>query len=98
IHQRRADCSTFSTTTWRTDMTIAIEDISMTGQLDRAASAAVRGGVAYLPAPAPWEGFLPPFPSFPAGFPFAPYSPIAAYSPIVQPEPRLIDSQNPLLQ
>jgi hypothetical protein len=75
-------------------VTIAIEDISMTEQLDREALTAVRGGVGYLPTPSPWEVCLPEFPSFPSGFPFT------GCSPVAEPEPklRLVDPENPLLQ
>jgi hypothetical protein len=54
-------------------MTIAIEDISMTEELDRKAQTAVRGGNLVLTCPSPSEDWLPsmpPFPSFPSGFPF----------------------------
>ncbi len=79
-------------------MTIAIEDISTTEQLDCDARTGVRGGVATMPAtisgPAPWEAYLPPFPSFPSGFPFN------GFSPVIQPEPKitLLDPQNPTAQ
>jgi hypothetical protein len=51
-------------------MTIAIEDISMTEELDRTALTAVRGGNLVLVRPVPWEDSLPQFPAFPSGFPF----------------------------
>lgn len=75
-------------------MTIAIEDISMLEHLDREALTAVRGAVGYLPAPTPWENYLPQFPSFPIGFPFT------GWHPVANPEPklRLVDPENPLLQ
>jgi hypothetical protein len=83
----------------RTDMTIAIEDISTTEQLARGARTAVRGGIAYtLPAtisgPAPWGACLPQFPSFPSGFPFN------GWNPVVQPEPKFmpVDAQNQTAQ
>jgi hypothetical protein len=41
-------------------MTIAIEDISMTEELDRKALTAVRGGDLAHPVTMPWEGSLPP--------------------------------------
>jgi hypothetical protein len=49
-------------------MTIAIEDISMTEELDRKALTAVRGGDLAHPVTMPWEGSLPP--SLPIAFPF----------------------------
>jgi hypothetical protein len=79
-------------------MTIAIEDISTTEQLDREALTAVRGGYATMPATistsSPWDGWVPQFPSFPSGFPFD------GSNPVLHPEPtpQLLDPQNPLLQ
>jgi len=49
-------------------MTIAIEDISMTEELDRKALTAVRGGDLARPVTMPWEGSLPG--SLPVAFPF----------------------------
>jgi len=49
-------------------MTIAIEDISMTEELDRKALTAVRGGDLAHPVTMPWEGSLPG--SLPVAFPF----------------------------
>jgi hypothetical protein len=85
-------------------MTIAIDDISTTEQLDREALKAVRGGilnvVAPSPAPSPWTGSTPQMPSFPNCFPFnggSPFPPAA--QPTTQPAHiNLIDPQNPLLQ
>jgi hypothetical protein len=53
-------------------MTIAIENISKTGELDRKALTAVRGGnLTLVPIPpAPWEDYLPRHSLFPSGFPF----------------------------
>jgi hypothetical protein len=51
-------------------MTIVIEDISQTEQLDREALMATRGGIATITAPSPWEACMPQFPAFPSGFPF----------------------------
>jgi hypothetical protein len=54
----------------RTDMTIAIEDISRTEQLDREELSCVRGGIALIPVDSPpGDGSMPPFPTFPSGFP-----------------------------
>jgi hypothetical protein len=49
-------------------MTIALEDISMTEELDRKALTAVRGGDLAHPVTMPGEGYLPP--SLPIAFPF----------------------------
>ena len=51
-------------------MTIAIDDISISEELDRAALTAVRGGNLVLACPPPGEDWLPEFPAFPCGFPF----------------------------
>jgi hypothetical protein len=48
-------------------MTIAIEDISMTEELDHKALTAVRGGDLAHPVTLPWEGSLPR--SLPIAFP-----------------------------
>ena len=58
-------------------MTIAIEDISRTEQLDREELSAVRGGIALIPVDSPpGDGSMPPFPAFPSGFPFNGSSPL----------------------
>jgi hypothetical protein len=59
-------------------MTIAIEDISMTEELDRKALTAVRGGDLAHPVTMPWEGSLPP--SLPIAFPFRPVCPLLKIS------------------
>ncbi len=58
-------------------MTIAIEDISRTEQLDREELSSVRGGIALIPVDSPpGDGSMPPFPAFPSGFPFNGSSPL----------------------
>jgi hypothetical protein len=61
-------------------MTIAIDDIPATEQLDREALTTIRGGVAQLSLPAsipsPWDDGLPEFPAFPNCFPFNGSSPL----------------------
>ena len=56
---------------------IAIEDISMTEELDRKALTAARGGVAII-SRSPWEDSFPRLPGFPTGFPFAFFPDLAA--------------------
>jgi hypothetical protein len=75
-------------------MTIAIDDISTTEQLDREALTRVRGGVAQIATPSPWYTCLPQFPAFPNSFPFN------GSSPLPQPTHEIIttDPKNPLLQ
>jgi hypothetical protein len=76
-----------------TDMTIAIDDISMTEPLDREALTKVSGGIAEISSPSPWYTSLPQLPSFPDRFPFN-------GSPLPQPTHEIImtDPENPLLQ
>jgi hypothetical protein len=58
-------------------MTIAIKDIPRTEQLDREELSSVRGGIALIPVDSPpGNGSLPPFPTFPSGFPFNGCSPL----------------------
>jgi hypothetical protein len=58
-------------------MTIAIEDLSRTEQLDREELASVRGGIALIPVDSPpGDGSMPAFPVFPSGFPFNGSSPL----------------------
>jgi len=73
-------------------MTITIDDISSTEQLDRAALTAVRGGILHgvaVPSPtvpSPWTGPIPQMPSFPDCFPFNGSSPFPlAAQPTTQP-------------
>ena len=79
-------------------MTIAIDDISTTEQLDREALTAIRGGILHIvapsPPPAPWTGGVPQLPAFPNCFPFN------GGSPFPQPPHGIIttDPENPLLQ
>jgi hypothetical protein len=75
-------------------MTIAIDDISTTEQLDREVLTQVRGGIAQIATPAPWYPCLPEFPAFPDRFPFN------GSSPLPQPPHEIIttDPKNPLLQ
>jgi hypothetical protein len=52
-------------------MTIAIEDIARTEQLDHEELSSVRGGIALIPVDSPpGDGSMPAFPAFPSGFPF----------------------------
>jgi len=74
-------------------MTIAIEDMPVTAQLDREALTATRGGVNYLPTPSPWDAYMPELPSFPSGFPFN-GSPPSPFEPVFQ----VIDPKNPTAQ
>lgn len=71
-------------------MTLAIDDIPTTEQLDREALTTVRGGIAQISTPSPWYACLPQFPVFPDTFPFN-GSPVP--QPIITTDPK-----NPLLQ
>ena len=73
-------------------MTIAIEDISKSDEMDRKALTAVRGGNMILSCPPPGEhgvNSLPELPSFPAGFPFIHGFP-GLCPPEKDPEPKVI--------
>lgn len=73
-------------------MTIAIDDISSTEQLDRGALTAVRGGILHI-APPPWTGCAPEMPAFPNCFPFNGDSPFPQPAHVA-----LTDPENPSLQ
>lgn len=78
-------------------MTIAIDDISTTEQLDRTALKAVRGGILHIVAPSPWMGCRPQMPAFPNCFPFNGDGPFP--QPTTQPaHVTLTDPENPVLQ
>jgi hypothetical protein len=94
----------------RIDMTIAIEDITRTEQLDHEELSSVRGGIALIPVDSPpGDGSSPPFPPFPSGFPFNGSSPLdpgpgaldPAFSPLAgkqTTQPIWIDLKNPTAQ
>ncbi len=75
-------------------MTIAIDDISTTEQLDREALTKVRGGVAQISTPAPG---IPAFLNFPPSR-TAFHSMAAAHYPRPPHEIITTDPKNPLLQ
>lgn len=94
-------------------MTITIEDISRTEQLDSEELSSVRGGIALIPVDSPpgdgsGSGSMPPFPAFPSGFPFNDSSPLdpgpGALDPGFSPpgnlttQPVWIDLKNPAAQ
>jgi hypothetical protein len=74
-------------------MTIAIDDISTTEQLDREALTGVRGGILHIVAPSPWRGCPPRMPAFPNCFPFNGDSPFPQPAHVA-----LTDPENPSLQ
>ena len=73
-------------------MTIAIEDISRTEQLDREELSSVRGGIALIPVDSPpGDGSMAPFLTFPSGFPFNGSSPLDPGPGALDPGPGGLD-------